>query len=63
MDVGFGLCPDKCYSKLLRAKFVLRNSILPTGHPIYSSVSLPRGVGTLKWRYVHAEVFVRNVLF
>ena len=32
MDVGFGLYPDKCYSKPVKAKFVTRNSSLPTGH-------------------------------
>lgn len=26
MDVGFGLSPDKCYSNLVKAKFVTRNS-------------------------------------
>lgn len=34
MDVGFGLGPDKCYSKPVKAKFVSRNSSLPTGHLI-----------------------------
>lgn len=36
MDVGFGLCPDKCYSKLVKAKFVTRNSSQPAGHLIQS---------------------------
>jgi len=26
MDVGFGLCPAKCYSKPVKIKFVTRNS-------------------------------------
>lgn len=29
MDVGFGLCPDKCYSKLVKVKFATRNSCWP----------------------------------
>lgn len=29
MDVGFGLSPDKCYSKLVKVKFVTRNSSWP----------------------------------
>lgn len=29
MDVGFGLCPDKCYSELVKVKFVTRNSSRP----------------------------------
>lgn len=34
MDVGFGLCPDKCYSKLVKAKFVTNSSSLPECHLI-----------------------------
>lgn len=34
MDVGFGLWPDKCYSEPVKAKFVSRNSSLPTAHLI-----------------------------
>lgn len=26
MDVGFGLCPDKCYCKLVKVEFVTRNT-------------------------------------
>lgn len=29
MDVGFGLRPDNCYSKLVKVKFVTRNSSRP----------------------------------
>lgn len=29
MDMGFGLGPDKCYSKLVKVKFVTRNSCRP----------------------------------
>lgn len=29
MDVGFGPSPDKCYSKLVKVKFVTRNSSRP----------------------------------
>ena len=34
MDVGFGLCSDKCYSKLVKAKSVARNSSLLVRHHI-----------------------------
>lgn len=37
MDVGLGRRSDDCYSKPVKAKFVTRNSSLPTGHVILNN--------------------------
>lgn len=53
MDMGFGLGPDECYSKLVKVKFVTRNSCRPI-HDCSRTFSLFFGEGGEK---VHVTAF------
>lgn len=55
MDVGFGLCPNYCYYRPVKAIFVTKNSRLPTGHLIQNN-SLFCGE-TQKKQITHSELW------